>query len=413
VDALTPPAGDAGARILTIGNMYPPHHFGGYELIWRSWVQHAESRGHAVRVLTTDFRLDPEPIEDQQEAGDVHRELRWYWHDHEFPRLGLGERWSIERHNARVLDRHLQHFRPDVVVWWAMAGMSMSAIERVRRAGIPAVGFLDDYWLEYGPSVDAWTRVFRDRPRLARLVERTTGMITRADLVTGISFIFSSQILLEGARGAWPTLTDAEVVPHAPPEIEIFTEAPPGAWSWKLLYIGRIDEAKGIDLAILALLSLPEQATLTVVGTGNEDYRRELQRLVHTHRLEDRVSFARRPRAELPAVYAQADAVLFPVRWNEPFGIVPLEAMAVGRPVVATGKGGSGEFLSDQENCLIFDPTDGAGELAKRVRVLADDPSLRDRLRQGGRRTVDEIRGMRFNERVLATALRAREDGSS
>src|SRR3954447_17641854 len=66
-------------RILAIGNMYPPHHLGGYELIWQATMREATARGHAVRVLTSDFRR-------AGAAGDhderVHRELRWYWRDH-------------------------------------------------------------------------------------------------------------------------------------------------------------------------------------------------------------------------------------------------------------------------------------------------------------------------------------------
>ena len=58
-----------------------------------------------------------------------------------------------------------------------------------------------------------------------------------------------------------------------------------------------------------------------------------------------------KPRAELRDVYAAADVVVFPVQWNEPWGLVPLEAMSVGRPVVASGTGGSAEYLRDGENC--------------------------------------------------------------
>ena len=61
-------------------------------------------------------------------------------------------------------------------------------------------------------------------------------------------------------------------------------------------------------------------------------------------------------------------------------------------------------------NCLIFEPTNGAGELAQRVRMLATDPALRERLREGGERTVQAIRDARFNERVLATVLHARDN---
>ena len=79
-------------RILAVGNMYPPHHLGGYELIWRSAVRRiCAARGHEVRVLTTDYR-HPAPDPSIPEDPDVHRELRWYWHDHEFPPLSLRAR---------------------------------------------------------------------------------------------------------------------------------------------------------------------------------------------------------------------------------------------------------------------------------------------------------------------------------
>ncbi len=61
-------------RVLTVGNMYPPHHLGGYELMWRSSVEHLRASGHEVTVLTTDYRnATPDPA--IEEGADVHREL--------------------------------------------------------------------------------------------------------------------------------------------------------------------------------------------------------------------------------------------------------------------------------------------------------------------------------------------------
>src|SRR5215204_5386520 len=102
--------------------MYPPHHFGGYELVWHSANQHLQRHGHFVRVLTSDFDAG---TSDSETAG-VARDLRWYWRDHEFPRPSARERLAIERHNARVIDRNIEDHRPDVVAWWSMGGMSMS-----------------------------------------------------------------------------------------------------------------------------------------------------------------------------------------------------------------------------------------------------------------------------------------------
>src|SRR2546421_8807366 len=90
---------------------------------------------------------------------------------------------------------------------------------------------------------------------------------------------------------------------------------------------------------------------------------------------------------EIAAAYASDDAAIFPVRWEEPWGLVPLEAMGKGRPVAATGRGGSAEYLVDSENCVLFEADDARG-LADALRRLASDAGLRARLREGGLETA-------------------------
>jgi glycogen synthase len=93
--------------------------------------------------------------------------------------------------------------------------------------------------------------------------------------------------------------------------------------------------------------------------------------------------------------------VLFPVTWQEPWGLVPLEAMAVGRPVVATATGGAAEYLVDEHNALVVAPGD-ADALAAAVRRLAEDGSLRERLREGGAETARRYDQRAFEQRVIA-----------
>jgi SAM-dependent methyltransferase len=81
---------------------------------------------------------------------------------------------------------------------------------------------------------------------------------------------------------------------------------------------------------------------------------------------------------------------VFPSEWEEPFGLVPIEAMACGTPVVATGTGGSGEFLRDEYNCVLFPPGDPRA-LAFAIRRLHEDADLRDRVVRGGQQTADEL----------------------
>jgi len=385
-------------RVLAVGNMYPPHHLGGYELVWRSAMGHLRDRGDSVRVLTTGYRR-PQPA--GPDDPEVHRELRWYWHDHRFPRRSPWGRWSLERHNTAVLERHLEAFRPDAVTWWAMGGMSLSLLARPAHHAIPSVAVVHDDWLLYGPRVDAWMRMFAARPRLGAAVERRTGIATRVE-VSGIGrWLFVSDFTRQRALQAGWELAGTEIVPsgiHA----EDFAVVPDRPWDWSLLYVGRIDERKGVDTAIDALRDLPPEATLTVVGEGDDDHAAALRERARRHGIEDRVRFAgSRPRSALRDVYADHDALVFPVRWEEPWGLVPLEAMACGRPVVATGRGGSAEYLRDGENCLLF-AHDAPRAVAAAIERLAGDPVLRARLREGGLRAAPEHTEERLNERVAA-----------
>jgi phosphatidylinositol alpha-1,6-mannosyltransferase len=79
---------------------------------------------------------------------------------------------------------------------------------------------------------------------------------------------------------------------------------------------------------------------------------------------------------------------------------VPLEAMASGRPVLATGAGGSAEFLRHGENCLLFSPREDPRALAAAVERLAGDAALRARLREGGFATAERIDQRAFERAV-------------
>lgn len=382
--------------------MYPPHHTGGYELVWRAAMEHLRAAGHEVRVLATDHR---EATGQADDAG-VFRELRWYWRDHEILTPGLAASLRLERHNQRVLRRHLDGFAPDVVAWWSMGAMSMAMLETVRQAGLPAVAFVHDDWLDYGRRTDGWYRRFRRRPRLGALAQRVTGVPTRVEFAKAARYEFVSETTRSRALMSGVAIRESGIA-HSGIDPAYLAPAPERPWGWQLLYVGRIDPRKGIDTAVEALAHLPAEAHLIVVGSGDDRERARLAERIAELGVGARVTFAGgRSRDELAGDYAAADAVLFPVRWSEPWGLVPLEAMAFGRPVVATGRGGSGEYLRDGENCVLFDAGDAQGLAAAVVR-LAEDEGLRARLREGGFPTAAAHTEEHLNRAVAAALERA------
>ena len=394
-------------RVLTVGNMYPPHHHGGYELVWESAVEHLRARGHEVRVITTDMRTDTV----EADAPDVHRELRWPLRDARLERLGRRERVALARHNHRALDRHLAEVRPDVIAWWSMGGLTLTMLESVRRRGLPAVAFVHDDWLDYGRWADNWLHSFHGRwSRFAPLAERIVGIPARVDFDGAASYTFVSERTRRHALGQGLGLRRTSVA-HSGIHEDFLDPAPSVDWRWRLVYVGRLDDRKGVDTAVEAMAGLPEQARLELIGgwdAREEDRLRELAREIG---VEDRVHFAGQlDRAEIAAAYARADVTVFPVRWEEPWGLVPLEAMARGRPVVATGRGGSADYLRDGENCLLFEAGD-AESLAAAVLRLGGDPALRSRLREGGLETAPRYTEAGLNaavERALVSAAGAR-----
>jgi glycosyltransferase involved in cell wall biosynthesis len=395
-------------RVLTAGNMYPPHHYGGYELVWQSAVDHLRSAGHDVRVLTTDVdtgATEPDP-------PHVFRDLRWHLRGTEWDRPSPRQTLALARHNHGALDGQLDDFRPDVVAWWSMGGLTLTMLETVRRSGIPAVAFVHDEWLGYGRVVDPWLRMFSGprRARLAALGERLSGIPTQADFGAAATYVFVSDFIRRHAIDQNLGIAHAEVA-HSGIHPDFLDPAPERDWEWRLLYAGRLDHRKGIDTAVEALAHLPPQAHLTVVGGSDGAERTRLEQLAERLGVVDRVTLAgQRDRAGLAEAYGDADAVVFPVRWDEPWGLVPLEAMARGRPVVATGRGGSAEYLRDGENCLLFDAGDADG-LAAAVRRLAGDESLRARLRERGLATAPNHTEDVLNaavERELETAVGTR-----
>lgn len=390
-------------KILVLTNLYPPHALGGYELSCRDSVDRWIEAGHEVEVLTTTTTFH-DPAADLPQPH-VHRSLEWYWVDHRLLRPQPRHRLRMERRNQHELRERLDSFVPDVVSLWAMGGMSMSLIATCVDRELPIVAVIEDDWLVYAPKIDPWIAAWQKRPTfLAGVANQVTSLPTAVPTLGEKSVVvFASRYLQDKAQAdGLVQFQDSRVVPLGIDDRD-FPARRPGArpWSWRLLMVGRVEPRKGFDVAVRALTDLPE-ATLRIVGGGDDRHRDDLVALATELGVADRLEVVGGvQRSQIADVYAAADAVLFLSRWDEPFGLVPLEAMSQATPVVATRRGGSAEFLTDNLNCLEVAVDDPAA-VAESVKALAEDDALRRRLVNGGLTTVTSYRVDRFADQLEA-----------
>jgi glycosyltransferase involved in cell wall biosynthesis len=145
--------------------------------------------------------------------------------------------------------------------------------------------------------------------------------------------------------------------------------------------LGQVSPHKGHDDAIAAIGELGAGYRLLVAGRGRPDYEGLIKEKARGLRVEF-LGFVK-PAAFLP----QIDILILP-SWEEPFGIVVVEAMAAGVSVIATDAGGPPEILDHGRAGLLVPPRDPLS-LVDAVRRLASDEALRQELRE---RAVERIR---------------------
>jgi D-inositol-3-phosphate glycosyltransferase len=180
-------------------------------------------------------------------------------------------------------------------------------------------------------------------------------------------------------------------------DLSLFTPAGPSEPARRrnrILTLSRMVPRKGIDDVIRSLAQLPDTELLIVGGPDAADLdtdaeARRLRALAVECQVAERVLLTgRMPHAALPALIRSADVVAT-VPWYEPFGIVPLEAMACAVPVVASAVGGQLDTIVHDQTGLLVPPRD-PDRLAAVLAELLADPERRRRMGQAGRRRVED-----------------------
>ena len=138
----------------------------------------------------------------------------------------------------------------------------------------------------------------------------------------------------------------------------------------RILFLGQLIRGKGADLMLKTLAKLNIPFECTIAGDGKD--RVMLEKMIDKLKLRDKVHFAGFV-SEPEQLWRNCDVFFFPIRWQEPFGLVGLEAMAHGVPVVAFDLGGIREYLNDDCGRLIREKDiDSGAEILKQLALQSE-----------------------------------------
>ena len=213
----------------------------------------------------------------------------------------------------------------------------------------------------------------------------------------------------------WYNCVDTRRFCPGPPPLALRTRLGFGARDFVVLFCGRLDPDKGIHklLEALALLPVP-QIKLLIVGspffgrTQQSSFLRKLEQQARA--LGNRVQFTGYiPNEDLPDYYRLADLVCVPTLVEEAAGLVAVEAMACGRPVLATRSGGMPEYLEGSQAVLVERGDNIADQLAWSIRMLYEHPALCAEMGAAGSKRAQDFSVERYyNEfvRIVRDMLR-------
>jgi len=343
-------------RILHLAKYYWPRS-GGMERVVQSLAEGAASLGHQVEVVA---------VETLGRAGSSSRQRSSVTRAFSLAALGRQEiapgyiaaAWK----QADIIHVHHPHPLADV-----------ACLLRARRTPVVVTQHADSGRSVYRPATRLVLR------RAAAVVVPSRAHLALSTELTG----FESKV---------------EVIPFGIDQTrwEMVPPPPPGA-APRAIFIGRLVSYKGLDILLRAMERVPE-LRLDIVGSGPEGPR--LRTLAQALAITDRVRwYGEYPDEDLPRRMADADFLVLPsVTVEEMFGLVVLEAMASGRPVITTAVPSAVREVNAPGETGLEVPLRDVGALAQALETLARDPALRKRMGEAGRKRV----AGRFTQAAMA-----------
>ncbi|WP_297069478.1 glycosyltransferase family 4 protein [Thermococcus sp.] len=359
-------------KIALVSDWYYPK-IGGVAVHIHDLAIHLSRRGHEVDIITNSQKTGKEDELKREGIGLIKVP------GHIMRSVGINT--TVLARRARSLQPILEKY--DIVHGQhAFTPLALKAVSSARKAGkgtlltTHSVNFEHSRTLkELVKLVSPYFKHYLKKPHRVIAVSKASKEFIREFTDVPVEVIYNG-ISLERFRDDW----DKESL-----KSELGVEGP------MILYVGRIEPRKGVGTLISAMKNI--KGRLVVVGNGSN---LPLLRKKAKHLgILDRIDFMGHVEySEIPKLYGASDVFVLP-SLSEAFGIVLLEAMASGVPVVGTSAGGIPEIL---DGCGMVVQPGNADELADAINLLLDNQNLAGKLGRLGRRRVERV----YDWRIIA-----------
>lgn len=377
-----------------LSDFYPPY-IGGMERHVQTLSHELVRRGHDVAVAT--LQQEEAPVFEDEGGVRVYRLSGW--------NRALGRFYVDQRHQYHPplpdpgvmagLRRVIEQERPDIVHarrWMLYSFVGLKAWSKAKLVVTlhdyslfcPTMTNFNDDQVCSGPSYVKCIRCSKSQYGSAKAGLLTTGL----QLSSAMHRYVDKYIAISSAVGeaskirTGPTRGPIEVVPTFIPDsavdeadsVERPTFLPPE--DNYILFVGRQTTAKGLDVLLEAYAELSEVAPLVLIVTDYSGTQKSFPPGVTVVRNV--------PHAQVMAAWKHCAVGVVPSIWPEPFGQVAVEAMACGKPVIASAVGGLPDVVADGVSGVLVEPGN-AGALQEALRALLADPARREQMGMMGR----------------------------
>ena len=382
-------------KIAHVVRRYSPAEWGGTETVVMHTVEEQRALGHDPRVFCTAALQPPDARSTENVAFFP------YFYPY-FP-MPAADRLKLDKKGgspyALKLFKAVAAFRPDVIHIHAGGRLACAAVKLAKRLGVPSVISLHGGAASVPASeLEEMLKPLKGKFPYGAILDRLFGLrfdpLAKVDVIICISHE-EERRLKEKYPGR-----NVQYLPNGVDGGKVRAAARPGS---NILCVSRIDYQKN-QLALVELLAARPGCRLTLVGPITARwYADKIAARAKELGVGDRLTLV--PglppgSAELEAAFASANVFVLP-SVHEPFGIVALEAMVRGIPLIASNVGGLPDFVKDGENGLLFDPSDPANLVRAFDRLVALPPERIEAMVSAARATADQFTWRSVIDRLM------------